>query len=187
MELLQVVQSVHTQYITNPAPKQDFFFKYLPLLSPLIVILTFFLNNLYNVVTSRKERRRNWYFKAYFEPNIKKVEEFFSLADSEMQTALATYTHGNDWPSNDTIEFISTTLQTMADAKRKFSIEVLTVLKPAYPESFSDLETILNDFEDACSDAFTNPPSAEAYFQFITKINIIKGDLIKTLSGPALI
>ena len=183
---MQIVKHIDSQYILNPAVKQDLFFKYLPALSPLIVIFTFVFNNRYTVKTKKKESKRNWYFKAYFEPNLKRVEEFFNFAESEMKTAVETYSKSTKWSTNRKVEFVSKTLAILFDAKRKFSIEVLSLIMPAYPNEFSDLENSLNDFEDACSDAFTTPPNSEAYFDFLFKITKIKGEIINVLSKPAL-
>lgn len=184
--LLQIVNQIESQYIINPVVKQDLFVKYLPLLSPIIVILTFFLNNIYNVKTKKKESKRNWYFKAYFEPNIKRVEEFFNQADSDMKAAVEAYQKSIKWSSDRRVEFISKTLAKFSDAKRKFLIEVVSLIMPAYPKECSDLENSLNEFEDACSDSFTNPPNPDAHFEFLKKITLIKGKIITILSKPAL-
>ncbi len=186
MELLQIVKNIDIYNTVNPAQKQDLFFKYLPLLSPIIVIATFFFNNWYNVVTKRKESKRNWYFKAYFEPSLKKVEEFFTAADNEVKSALELYQVSSTWKEDARIEFIGECLLKLADLKRRFSIEVLSVLQSPYPKEFAKLEIILNNFEDAGSDAFTSPPIEDAYFIYLSKINKIKGEIINTLSGPAL-
>lgn len=186
MDFLQIIKHIDIYNVTNPAAKQDFLLKYLPLLSPLIVIATFFLNNWYNVVTKKKESKRNWYFKAYFEPSLKKVDDFFSSTDTIIKEALDTYKDCINWSENNRLEFIGSKLLNLSDSKRKFSIEVLSLLKSPYISEFMALEIILNDFEDAASDAFTFPPNPEAYFKYITKINEIKGKMIDTLSGPAL-
>lgn len=170
----------------NPAPLQDFWFKLIPLLSPVIVIATFALNNWYTRKTKKQESKRSWYFKAYLEPHLKKTEEFFTQADKLMEAALKEYKDHESWSDDYRTEFIGEILFKLADSKRKFEIEVVKDLQATYPKIFTELGSKLLNFEDSASKAFEED-NEDRYFAFLEDINSIKNELIKALSGPAII
>jgi hypothetical protein len=171
---------------SSPASKQDLLFKLLPILSPIIVIITFLFNNRYNAKTKRIDSKRAWYFKAYFEPQMKKVEEFFVDAEKTVKHALERLDlNPHLYQGNDKIVFVGSVLYQLGNSKRKFEFEVLQVLQSNYPGIASELELILMNFEDANSNAFSNN-GGDSYFTYIKDINLIRAELIKCLSGPAL-
>ena len=172
--------------IHNPAAKQDFFAKYIPLLSPIIVIVTFVVNNRYNVRAKKAESKRAWYFKAFFEPQIKKVEDFFNESGLYQKKVLDVYQeHLDDWTTEVRTNYIGEALFELANKKRKFEAEVLEAFKLSYPDIFSDIEIILMAYEDAGSEAFENN-STDRYFTYLTKIYKMRTEIINVLSGPAL-
>lgn len=186
MSLLETIHFFDFQISINPAPKQDLYFKYIPLLSPVIVIVTFLFNNLYTRSTKKAESKRAWYFKAYFEPHIKKTEAFFSYADTLMDQALKFCAQNEEtWTTEEFTEYVGKVLFDLANAKRKFEIEVVSNFQSTYPEVFDKLMNSLLNFEDAGTTAFQND-SEDPYFNYVTEINSIKNELIKALSGPAL-
>jgi len=174
----------------NPEKSQDFFLKYLPALSPLIVILTFVFNNRYDRNNKRKEARRSWYFKAYFEPNLKKIEAFFDQADQILENGKNTFNKNFKSGKNSlNNKVIAATLAELSRLKRKFTYEVLEIIKPAYPDEFELMNNHLLDFEDAGSDVFDDTSklvSDQQYFSYIATLSTIKANLINVLSGPAL-
>ncbi|MFC1226654.1 hypothetical protein ACFE6N_22815 [Pedobacter sp. BG31] len=179
------------QIIKNPGSSQDFFLKYLPVLSPIIVIATFIFNNRYDRKNKRRDANRSWYFKAYFEPNIKKIEDFFKEADNKLIEGKDLF--NKNFKSNKKTknnQVIATTLSELSKLKRKFSFEVLEIIRPAYPSEYQRMNELLMDFEDAGSDVFSDTQkeiSDQIYFTYVSQISIIKANLIQVLSGPALV
>jgi hypothetical protein len=185
-----IVSDIIYNILKSPETSQDFFLKYLPILSPLIVIATFIFNNRYDRRNKKKEAKRSWYFKAYFEPNIKKIEDFFTQADKKLEDGKNAYNlkiaSGN---SKDNNNIIAETLNELSKLKRKFSHEVLDIIKPAYPNEFNLMTNHLLDFEDAGTDVFDdvgNIIDDQKYYIYVSKLSEIKAKLIKVLSGPAL-
>lgn len=173
---------VHLNY--NPAAMQDFYIKLIPLLSPIIVIITFALNNSYTRKSKRIESNRTWYFKVFLEPNLKKTEDFFSKAEEIMRKALDDYLN-QAWSDEARIDFISSVQFELANIKRKFAIEVVEGLQVTYREVFAQLEDTLLDFEDAGSRAFEEN-NQDPYFTYIGEINAIKMKFLMGLSAPAI-
>jgi hypothetical protein len=187
MILIAILGDINNKYILNPVSDQDFFSKYIPLLSPIIVIVTFIINDRYTRKVKRKESERTWYFKAYFESQIKTVDAFFDNADHLMKVAVTTYLDLlSKGDKQGIIEFVGATLLALADSKRIFEIEVLGVLKSTYPKIFSDIEKDLMNFEDAGTTAFENDQTGDPYFIYIEEIYKIKTKLMLSLSKPAL-
>jgi molecular chaperone GrpE (heat shock protein) len=180
-----------TIIINNTVPKEvpkDFFTVYLPIISPVVVILTFTINTILTFYFKKQESRRAWYFKAYFESNLKKIEDFFAVVDKTMKESLLEHFQRfeNSQRDDQKIVYVSSVLSAIRDLKRKFEIEVLESLQYTYPETFKDILEIMLDFEDAGSQAFTTLNANDPYFEYISTVSKIKSNLIMVLSEPAI-
>jgi hypothetical protein len=178
--------------LINPAEKRDLFLTYiLPLVGPAIVVFTFYKNYKKDSKNKRKEARRAWYFKAYFEPSLKKLETFF---DESTQIAEAGIKDFNQAFQGSTLEeniLLTAEIQgCLAAKKRKFQIEVVQTIRIAYPKQAERSDELLNDFEDAGTSVFSNPEAEipdENFYQYILEITNLKARLIHILSKPALL
>lgn len=61
--------------------------QYYPLLSPIVVILTFLVNALISKNIRKKEVLRSWFTKSIIEPNNEKIEDFFQEVNTLFQKA----------------------------------------------------------------------------------------------------
>jgi len=179
--------------VIGPAIKQDLFFQYfLPLVGPTIVIATFWMNYKKDKKNKRKEAKRAWYFKAYFEPSIKKVEIFFDDSAALMSEAIETFnkSYEDDVNMEDRIRMVTLALANLASKKRRFLIEVVDVLKISYKDEALMIEELLNEFEDAGTTVFGKLDIAiesDRFFIYLSEITTLKALLIKNLSRPALL
>lgn len=59
----------------------------LPLISPLIVILLFGIERYLSYKIRKKEREINWYYKAYIDPNLITINDFFNNIKSSYNSS----------------------------------------------------------------------------------------------------
>ncbi|WP_432712710.1 hypothetical protein [Pedobacter sp.] len=178
--------------ISNPTEKWDFFLKsILPLLGPALVVFTFSMNYSKDRKNKRKEAKRAWYFKAYFEPNIKKVEVFFDESSVFMEKSIENFNSQYIHYSLDArVAVVAEVLGALASKKRRFLIEVVDMLKLAYKKEAGKIELILNDFEDSGTNVFDNIEQTidpDSFYKYLSEITEIKARLVKTLSKPAIL
>lgn len=163
----------------------------LPLVGPSIVVFTFYLNDKKDRKNKRKEAKRAWYFKAYFEPSLVKVEKFFNDSFVEMEKAINDLNHNfSEKKIENRVSEVGLFLGTLAAKKRRFLIEVVDMLKLEYPKEAEKIENILMDFEDSGTAVFgeiKEMVEANMLFNYISVITELKAKMIQTLSYPALL
>ena len=164
---------------------------FLPLVGPAIVVFTFYLNDKKDRKNKRKEAKRAWYFKAYFEPALVKVEIFFNESALAVEVAIAELNKDFDEKASEKrIGEVGIFLGTLALKKRKFIIEVVDMFKFEYPKEAIEVEKILMDFEDAGAGIFGKLESIiepGKLYDYISVITEQKAKMIQTLSHPALL
>jgi hypothetical protein len=171
---------------TLPSDSRSFVKDILPIISASSIIIIFLADRVISYYVRKAEAKRSWYFKAHLESGIEKITLFFESLEKIIHPAIkkvvSDLTNGLD-PTPDIIN----TLKTSTDLKRRFSHEVLSSIQYAYPVLFSESEKILNDIEDAASNALTNKGSFdERNDKFIEDIFQSKAELILVLSQPVL-
>lgn len=161
------------------------FIRISPLISSLLLVVTFTISQVIAHYSRKNELRRSWYFKAYFDSSLEKVNDFFKVSDELVKKSLKKLETIDD--PEDKQNYVTKKLEKISDSQRKFFVEVLDPLKGAYPDIFRHLDFILQSFFDVHSVAFDKKDSPqEAYSAYTTEITAIKNDLMAFLSIPVL-
>ncbi len=132
--------------IINGANDQKSFVDYLPLVSPIIVIIIFVIDRLINSSIRAREIERNWYLKVLIEPNLENISSYYNNNELLYQKSsvlleenLLTLSHP---------EYLRVKAQQSGGfqtAKRKFEIDVIDPIRVLYPSVALTLtETLLN-------------------------------------------
>lgn len=172
--------------------ESSYILSFLPLIAPLIVITTFTIDRIIAFKVRKKESKRSWYLKAYFDNSIKKVDEFFENSEKLMEDFLNEYMVLSKKSSSKRnelkkLEFLANVNSTFTDLKRKFEINVLAIFHKQYPEIKHKVENSLLDYEDACTILSNNNIDIEnKFYEFIEILYNIKSNLIIALSEPVL-
>lgn len=156
-----------------------------PLVSSVIVILIFIISQLLANWSRRNELRRSWYFKAYFDVSLKKLEDFFQLCNADVKKSLIDLKEIQD--GNDKITHVTKTLENISDRQRDFNTQVLLPLMGAYPRTFKNIGIILDNFYDIHSEVFDTPVGdKDPYKEYLEKLALIRTNLMTFLAVPVL-
>lgn len=156
-----------------------------PILSTSIVIIIFIISQLIAHYSRKSELRRSWYFKAYFDSSLTRVNEFFKSCDDIIKKSLkkAIKIENLDNRQN----YIAKKLEKISDDQRQFTNQVLYPLKGAYPEVFSNLELVLESFYDVHSNVFDGLELGDdAYQKYTSEVANIQNNLMTFLAIPVL-
>lgn len=161
------------------------FVKISPLISTLVVIITFTISQIITTQSRNNELRRSWYFKAYFDVSVKKVDDFFDKCIEEIKISLKALEPVVD--ENDRLTITSKSLEKISDDLRDFKVRVLQPLAGAYPEVFKNITIILDSFYDIHSSAFDkHPEGVDPFKVYLEEVATIKNNLMTILAVPVL-
>lgn len=159
--------------------------KSVPIISSFIVILTFIISQLISHYSRKIEARRAWYYKAYLEKSVDKVNTFFSDSKDIIKDAInvAQAKQIEEEKQN----YITACLELISDKQREFVFQTLYSFKGAYPKIFRDINLILNNYYDIHSKVFdVNDPNLDNYQQYLEDIGKVKNNLMTLLAIPVL-
>lgn len=169
--------------LSSVGPFWTDFIRYSPLISSVILIITFIISQLIAQYSRKSELRRSWYFKAYFDSSLEKIDEFFKSCDTIIKKSLKKVSTLESEEEKQT--YVTKQLEKISDTQRKFQMEVLYPLKGAYPETFKHLDLILESFYDIHSKVFDSDRDSEAIRNaYISEIINIKSRLMAFLAIP---
>lgn len=152
----------------------------LPLISPLIVILLFGIERYLSYKIRKKEREINWYYKAYIDPNLITINDFFNNIKSSYSSSYDNLkTKQKEKNYND---FKSFEIGKFQKDKRNFEVEIILPIISSYPKIGSNLTDIILEIEDLYTEYLDKITSDESYyFEFANNLSIIKSNFYKVL------
>jgi hypothetical protein len=173
-----------TIILDTPANSNSFVKDVLPYISTGLVLLIFLYDRIKGHKQRKEESRRTWYFKAFFENSVKKIDEFISncdlIVEMEINEKLGLTVKGID-PSDR-----RSAQERLSDCKRRFSLNVIQVLQISYNNLFENLEEILRNIEDEGILAMENVKDKDQYWKFSQSLNTNKALILAKMSEPAL-
>lgn len=159
--------------------------KFSPLLSSVLVILIFILSQLIAANSRKAELRRSWYFKAYLDKSIDKINEFFTDSRAIMTEALKD--SANLMKEEDRSNYITAKLEAISDKQRDFKHQVLAPLQGYYPKLFKYIDTLLDGYYDVHSSAFDKlNDQTKALRDYLFETDMIRNNLMAFLATPVI-
>jgi hypothetical protein len=173
-----------------PATQANFVKDILPLISTGLLLFYFIFDRYIGHKLRIEEKKRNWYFKAFFENSIKKIDDFFeeceSIVKNELESRLKRLSE-NEVLVEGEVKDTRTAQEKLSDSKRRFEYTVLQVIQTSYPKLALNLGGILLNIEDEGIIAIeSNNEDIDAYWIFLSKLTIHKSLLLSKMSEPAL-
>lgn len=143
-------------------------YKYIiPLLSTVTVILLFSLERILSFNIRKKERKINWYYKAFIDPNMDKINSFFDQAKKNyLDSAIflqSQYELSNfsDYKAREIGKFQIT--------KRNFEDEILLPIVTTYNKIGADLTNVVLEIEDIYVDHLDKVIPDDTYCNSLTQ------------------
>lgn len=145
--------------------------KILPtIISTSIVLLLFIIGRILDSILKSNEIRRNWYQKVIIDPNITKLNQFYS--DTIAQTKLSIETLVNSKGSllfDNYIEVKATEINKIKEIKRVFNYEFIQLIQTNFSEIAEELSEHLRDLEDSISTYLDKQDLTKEHFAEIEK------------------
>lgn len=133
--------------ITNP-PVSTNWQELLPLASPIVVILLFFLERIISFFIRKNEVKRTWYFKVLIDPNIEKINTFYNAIKEAYNNSSDILNASQDLSHIDYVSLKSKEIGVFQKIKRDFEIDVIEPIIYRYPKIGDKLTDILISIED---------------------------------------
>lgn len=123
--------------------------KILPVvISTSIVIALFVIGRLLDGYIKSKEIRRNWYQKVIIDPNILKVDKFYTDVLEQSKNSIQFLVASVSLPHRDYLAAKTTEMEKFKMIKRTFEFEFILMVQTNYPEIASELSEHLRSIED---------------------------------------
>lgn len=175
---------VVTTITNNPAidsVSKNEFIEWAPIISPSVVLLLFFIGQLFDSYKRRKESKRALYYKIHLEPAINELNEFFQAIDKLVLNSKGEV-------RGDTIKDPKTLVKIkklIANKKRAFEDTTLFIIQPNYPQIYIDSADILNNFQDEIYEIIEKGEQ-DREMDYKSYRSMSRRDLLTTLSKPTI-
>lgn len=174
----------------NEVPKAEptILDKILPtIISASIVVALFIAGRILDSVLKSNEIRRNWYQKVIIDPNIGKLNTFYSDIIIQIKVSLETLVDSKGSLLFDNyIATKATEINKIKEIKRVFDYEFIQLIQTNFPEIAEELSEHLRDLEDCISTYLDKQDLAKEHFvqiekDVVSKKHCIYGILYKPL------
>ena len=161
--------------------------KILPtLIGPSIVLFLFIVGRFLDSTIRLREVKRNWYLKVIIDPNISKLEEFYTNVLSTVRASISILVPLKS--SKNFSEYLtekSLEIGKFQVIKRKFEIEFIALIQTNYPEISNELESLLRDLEDKITACLDKQDLDESHYSTLEiELSSTKYELLKILYKP---
>lgn len=141
---------------------------FVPLISPIVVIILFIIDRIIGYNLRKKETDRNWYFKVLLEPSIEKITLFYKNTNSSYALAAKHLEERRNVPHTEFTRLKAHQFFIFQDSKRELEAEVIQPISARYQFVGNSLTLILQDLEDAYTKSIDEEKFSEE------EINIFK-------------
>lgn len=159
---------------------------YLPLVSPIVVILLFLVDRIIGFYLRRREIERNWYLKVLIEPGISKISAFYK-ATNEMyaKSAEMLFKNSTTVAHDKYLTLKSQEIGKFQAHKRELEAEVIFPILMRYPEVGDNLTNTLLNLEDCFTTALDRGLFSEQEIKdFQSKVASNRALLLTNLYSP---
>lgn len=162
--------------------------KILPtVISGTIAIFLFFIGRLLDTFLKSKEQKRNWYLKVIIDPNIEKLNTFFSSSLIQFKSTLEELKNKSNISHNDYLTLKTEEFGKFSSLKRDFEFEFVNLIGINYSEIEQEIICLINNLDDnykTSLDNIDNNTYEEILKKFEKKLYKCKTDLIAMLYKP---
>lgn len=162
--------------------------KILPtIISGTIAIFLFFIGRLLDTFLKSKEQKRNWYLKVIIDPNIEKLNNFFSSSLIQFKSTLEELKNKSNIGHNDYLTLKTEEFGKFSSLKRDFEFEFINLIGINYSEIEQEIICLINNLDDnykTSLDNIDNNTSEEILKKFEKQLYKCKTDLIAMLYKP---
>lgn len=166
--------------------QQDLFLKYIPIVSPAIILLVFIIGQFFDSYKRRKEARRAWYYKVHLEPSIVDLNSFFSTIDAIYSETVKPLRDSSDENSKAFVREIMKIKKNVSEEKRNFEENTVLMIQPQYPKIFAKITELLNSFQDGFYELVEGGKTTGSGLDYTSLRNMHKRDILHYLSKPAI-
>ncbi|SHF23376.1 hypothetical protein [Chryseobacterium takakiae] len=156
---------------------------YFPLIGSSIVIILFIIERILSYGIRKKERKTNWYYKVFIDPNIEKINSFF---DNTKQTYVESSKEIKSYLTRPNIlDYKSHEIGKFQTLKRDFENDILLPIISSYQEIGNSLTEELLNLEDVYAECMDKIHGDETYQnEFSKKLSERKAQFFKMLFKP---
>jgi hypothetical protein len=159
--------------------------EYLPLLSPIVVIILFGLERVLSYKIRKREVERTWYYKVLLDPSLNKIDLFFSNTIDFYISSCALLSVSQETPHASYISMKSSEIGKFQKAKRAFDSNIVTPIIHRYPDTGNKLQNSLLDLEDLFSSSLDEKKFTQTDIEdFQVKVSSAKALWLNTLYEP---
>ena len=172
---------IHTPI--QPDPLEKF---YPAIISGSIIILLFIVGRVLDRFIKSREIRRNWYQKVIIDPNIQKLNAFYSELLSQSKISINNLVAIQSTSVfNDYIAAKATEMNKIKDIKRSFEYEFVYLVQTNFPEIAEELAEHIRNIEDTITGCLDKTAlNANHYFELEKDINSKKHCIYSILYQP---
>jgi hypothetical protein len=156
-----------------------------PLISPALLVLTFTIDRIIAGRIRQRDARRTWYIKAFIDPNLKEIRQFFAGINADYRSAIKTLKHSRKYNSLDDQEYIllkARQTEVISASIRKLDIELVSVILVTNPAVALRIQTILQEVSTYCTDGIDILD--EDYDGVYQKLGHWQGQIMGVLAEP---
>ena len=137
--------------VTGPSA---FWTTYLPLVSPIVVVVLFIIDRIIGFYLRKREIERNWYLKVLIEPGITKISAFYkSTNEIYAKSAEFLFQNSTTVAHDKYLSIKSQEIGKFQAHKRELEAEVIFPIQMRYPEVGERLTETLLNLEDCFTSA----------------------------------
>jgi hypothetical protein len=145
---------------------------YIPLISPLVVILIFIFDRKLAYNLRKKELERTWYYKVLLEPNLSQINDFFKDISTNIKASFITLDKLDF--DEDRSNYIKTQLlqiEIFKKIKREFELDVLQPIYSKYNKVniniLLEMESIENNYTKVIGESFLKNFDENAFMESV--------------------
>ncbi|MBK7391129.1 MAG: hypothetical protein IPI23_19290 [Bacteroidetes bacterium] len=158
---------------------------YLPLVSPIVVILLFLVDRVIGFYLRKREIERNWYLKVLIEPGISKISAFYKATNDMYAKSAELLQNSSTVAHEKYLTLKSHEIGKFQSHKRELEAEVIFPILMRYPEVGDHLTSTLLNLEDCFTTALDKGLYSEQEIKdFQNKVASNRALLLTNLYAP---
>lgn len=121
---------------------------FIPLISPVIVIIIFVIDRIIGFILRKKEVERNWYLKVLIEPCLTEISSFYDNVLNNYKTSCDLLRANSQKPHNEYTHLKSKEFGKFQQCKRELEVNVIIPIQSRYNDVGEKILEELRNLED---------------------------------------
>lgn len=156
-----------------------------PLIGSSLLLITFTIDRLIASRIRRRDARRNWYTKAFIDPNLKEIRTFFSHVYEDYKSSVKVLKQSQKYNSTNDQEYIllkAKQTEVISIKVRKLNFELVSVILSTNPKIALEIQVILLEVSNFCTEGIDILD--EDYDKFHQRLGEWQGQMMHVLADP---